>query len=135
MLRSIIISPNTDLTARLESALTAVGEVTITRKVDLYPSAVDLARIVRAQAPQLVFLSFAASDKAIEIVRFLENDAPGAQVKAVHRQQFVGPDEDNRHHRSLRLDRHVKRSTHKALQATVGRASAFGEDHQWHAFA
>ena len=84
MLRSIIISPNTELTARLETALSAVGDVAIARKLDLYPSAVDLARMIRAQSPQVVFLSFAVSDKAIEIVRFLENECPGAQVIALH---------------------------------------------------
>ena len=84
MLRSIIISPNVELAAHLESAVSAIGEVTVTRKLDLYPSATDLGRIVRAQPTDLVFLSFASPEKALEIVRFLEIDAPGVQVIAVH---------------------------------------------------
>src|ERR1700694_1430271 len=84
LLRSIIISPNADLAARLESALSVVGEVTISRKIDDYPSLVDLARVVRAQAPHLIFLSFAAPIKALEIVRFLDTEAPGMQIIAIH---------------------------------------------------
>ena len=84
MLRSIIISPNADLATRLESALSAVGEVSIIRKLDNYPSVVDFARMMRAQTPHVVFLSFAVPDRALEIVRFLDNDAPGVQVIAIH---------------------------------------------------
>jgi len=84
LLRSIIISPNADLATRLESALSAVGEVTVVRKIDGYPPPADLTRIVRAQGPHLVFLSFAEPEKAIEIVRFLSIEAPGMQVIAMH---------------------------------------------------
>ena len=84
MLRSIIICPNTELAARLEGAASAIGELSVARNLDQYPDTVDLARVVRAQGPQIVFLSFGSPEKAMSIVRFLEADAPGVQVIAVH---------------------------------------------------
>ncbi len=77
MLRSIIISPDQEMAQRLESALAATGEVTVGRILNRYPSAVDLVRTLRAHAPDAVFLSFEAVEKAQEVVKFLETEAPG----------------------------------------------------------
>jgi pilus assembly protein CpaE len=45
---------------------------------------VELARSVRAQAPEIVFLSFEIADKASELVKFLEGEAEGVQIVAIH---------------------------------------------------
>ncbi|MGH9559589.1 MAG: hypothetical protein ACRD30_10140, partial [Bryobacteraceae bacterium] len=84
MLHSIIICPDRTVADHLEAAVAAIGEVTVSRKLDRYPSAVDLVRTVRAHAPELVFLSFEMADKAREVVKFLENEAEGVQIVAIH---------------------------------------------------
>ncbi len=84
MLRSIVICPDQELAGRLEAALTATGEITIGRTLNRYPNAIDLVRSLRAHAPELVFLSFENLQKAQEVVKFLEAEADGIQVIAVH---------------------------------------------------
>lgn len=84
MLRSIIICPDQELAARLQSALEATGEVSVGRSLQRYPNAIDLIRTLRAHAPEVVFLSFQTLDKAQEVVRFLESEADGIQIVAVH---------------------------------------------------
>src|SRR5579872_5944078 len=85
MLRSIIICPDNDLAVRLETALKATGGVLVGRILNRYPNAIDLVRTLRAHAPEAVFLSFESSDKAQEVVKFLESEANGIQIVAVHR--------------------------------------------------
>ena len=85
MLRCIVICPDKDLAASLRNAITATGEVSIARALDTYPNSVDLLRVLRAQAPHIVFLSFESLDRAPELVKFLESEAPGIQIIAVHR--------------------------------------------------
>lgn len=84
MLRSIIICPDQELAARLQTALSATGEVSVGRSLNRYPNAIDLVRTLRAQAPEVVFLSFEALDKAQEVVHFLETEAEGIQIVAIH---------------------------------------------------
>src|SRR5579883_1096080 len=84
MLRSIMICPNAELAARLESALAATGCVTNGRILPRYPNGIDLIRTLRAQAPEAIFLSFEDLAKAHEVVRFLENEASGIQIVAIH---------------------------------------------------
>lgn len=83
MLRGLVICPDSELAERLQEVLAATNLVTIVRDLDHYPPPEDLMRYVRAQAPQLVFLSAESSPHAIEIVRFLEEHAPGLQVVAM----------------------------------------------------
>lgn len=85
MLRSIVICPDQGLAERLESAVTATGEITVGRTIHRYPNAIDLVRTLRAQAPEVVFLSFEQLQKAQEVVKFLESEAEGIQVIAVHK--------------------------------------------------
>ena len=84
MLRSIIICPAPELAARLEAAVTATGEVTVGRTLNRYPNAIDLVRTLRAHAPEVVFLSFESLEKAQEVVKFLEAEAAGVPVIAIH---------------------------------------------------
>lgn len=90
MLRSIIICPDAEMAARLESAVLATGQVTVGRILPRYPNSIDLVRTLRAHAPEAVFLSFADSAKAHEVVRFLENEANGIQIVAIHRHADAG---------------------------------------------
>ena len=62
-----------------------VGHVAILRHTDKYPHAHDLIRMIRTNAPQVVFLSLQELDKAMEIVREVEQNAPGVQLVAIHR--------------------------------------------------
>jgi pilus assembly protein CpaE len=84
MLRCIVICPDQKLAARLESAINATGEVSIGRSLYAYPNATDLVRTLRAQAPEIVFLSFESVDRALELVKFLESESEGVQIIAVH---------------------------------------------------
>jgi Flp pilus assembly CpaE family ATPase len=84
VLRSIIISPAPELAARLEAAVTATGEITVGRTLNRYPNAIDLVRTLRAHAPEVVFLSFESLEKAQEVVKFLEAEAAGLPVIAIH---------------------------------------------------
>src|SRR5262249_31224759 len=84
LLRSIIISPDVELAHELESAVCFNNEVTVTRTLDKYPTSLEMARVVRGQAPDILFLSFEAPDRAMEVVKYLEADTDGIQVIAVH---------------------------------------------------
>jgi pilus assembly protein CpaE len=84
VLRAIIICPGQELSDQLEAALMATGEVTIGRVFDRYPIAIDLVRSLRAHAPEVIFLSFETLDKAQDVAKFLEAEAPGMQIVAVH---------------------------------------------------
>src|SRR5579883_95244 len=82
MLRSIIICPDADLTERLETLLTEIG-AHVTRTLDHYPSSLELLRVVRAHAPQVVFVSTESIAKVLEIAKDLERNTPGIQVFAL----------------------------------------------------
>jgi pilus assembly protein CpaE len=85
LLRSIIISPDAELAARLEAALTRTGEVSVNRVLDRYPVAIDLVRTIRAHAPEVLFLNFESLEKAQELVAFAEKQWEGLQIIAIHR--------------------------------------------------
>jgi pilus assembly protein CpaE len=85
VLRAIVICPDQELAERLKSAVQATGEVTVQRILDRYPTAIDLVRALRAHAPEVVFLSFEAVEKAQELAKFLETEADGIQIVAIHR--------------------------------------------------
>lgn len=85
MLRSILICPDTELSDSLQDHLAEVGHVAVLRTVDKYPHAHDLIRMIRTNAPQVIFLSLQELDKAMEVVREVEQNAPGVQLVAIHR--------------------------------------------------
>ena len=84
MLRSIIICPDADLNERLETLLNEIG-AHVTRTLDRYPGALELLRVVRAHAPQVVFISTESISKTLEIARELEKNTPGVQIFALSR--------------------------------------------------
>jgi pilus assembly protein CpaE len=55
------------------------------RVLNAYPNANDLVRTLRAHAPDVIFLSFESVEMAQGTVRYLEREAEGVQVIAVHR--------------------------------------------------
>ena len=85
MLRAIIICPDPELSDGLEKILAEVGIAAVTRRLDRYPSAVELSRTLRAQAPQVVFLSIVSLEKAQEVVTAVEGYASGIQIVAMNR--------------------------------------------------
>lgn len=86
MLRSIIICPNHELAARLTTAVSETGVVTVGRTLLGYPNATDLVRTLRAQTPEVIFLSFESLEQALAVVKFVEAEAQGLQIIAVHHQ-------------------------------------------------
>src|SRR5882724_10779436 len=85
MRRSIIITPDVEVAQRLKSALDDLGPAGACRTIDQYPSAVDLTRLLRAQAPDIVFISVDSIEKATEVARYIELEVPGVQLIAVSR--------------------------------------------------
>ncbi len=85
MLRSIIISPDVELSGRLEAAVTWSQEVSVNRVLEQYPAAIDLVRTLRAHAPDILFLNFESLAKAQEVIAFVEKEAAGVQIIAFHR--------------------------------------------------
>ena len=83
MLRAIVICPDAEVNGRLESVLSEIGIVSVTRVMDRYPNAQELLRFLRAHAPQMVFLSTASLTKAGEVVREIEKNTPGVQIIAI----------------------------------------------------
>ena|SRR5579884_424963 len=85
MLRGIVICPDLDLNERLGAAIGETGLVTLTRVLDRYAGTQELVRILRAHAPQVVFLGTESMAKATETVREIEKTTPGVQIIAVGR--------------------------------------------------
>lgn len=85
MLRAVIISGDPNLAARLEEALADICRVGVVRTVDHYPELVELTRLLRAAAPEIVFLGTESMGRAAEFVRQVEANTPGVQIIAISR--------------------------------------------------
>src|SRR6476660_2621103 len=85
MLRGAIICPDQDLVAHLDQALLQLGKVGVVRAIGHYPELVELTRMLRASAPQVVFISMESISMATEMTRHIELHAPGVQIIAVSR--------------------------------------------------
>jgi pilus assembly protein CpaE len=85
MLRGAIVSPDQDLSSRLEQSLADVAYVGVVRSLDHYPDLVELTRVLRAAAPEIVFVSTESMSKAAELVRQVESVGPGIQIIAINR--------------------------------------------------
>ncbi len=84
MFQSIVISPDQALGGRLVSALQETETVTVAKQLNIYPTEVELTRLMRAHAAEIVFLSFESLEKALEIVRMLESEACNVQLVGFH---------------------------------------------------
>lgn len=84
MLRAIIVSPEAEVAERFSKAVAETGQIGVVRKLDRYPDSHELARILRAHAPHVAFVSIAALKQAIELSQLAEQAAPGIQCVAIH---------------------------------------------------
>lgn len=84
MLRGAIISPDQELSERLQAALEG-QRIAVLRRVYRYPNTVDLVRFLRAAAPQVVFLSVESRADALDVAARIAAGAPGTQVVALNR--------------------------------------------------
>ncbi|MBI4893451.1 MAG: hypothetical protein HY821_22710 [Acidobacteria bacterium] len=85
MLRALVICPDSRLAEMLDHALAAAQIVKVVRDFDHYPGELDFMRGVRANAPQVVFLSIESMVKAMDLLALIERETPGLQVVAVSR--------------------------------------------------
>jgi pilus assembly protein CpaE len=81
--RSINICPDQTLARELATAFEEIGYNGCVRVVDAYPAALDLQRVIRAHAPEVIFLSTESMPKAFETLKVLEAMLPGAPVVAI----------------------------------------------------
>jgi len=88
-MRAILICPNEDLKKEFEQAIAPHWMLNVSRTLDTYPSADDLRRVVRAWAPEIVFLNIESANMAEIISRALEAEFPGIQRVAIHPSQDV----------------------------------------------
>jgi pilus assembly protein CpaE len=82
MLRGFIICPDAELAAALEQAL-AETRMVRTSRGSYYPDTADLARVLRQQEPQVVFLSLESLEEGHRLIRSFEERAPGVPVVGV----------------------------------------------------
>ncbi|MBL8210112.1 MAG: hypothetical protein JNK87_05345 [Bryobacterales bacterium] len=85
MLKGAIICPDEELCQKLEELLQDMSVVSLTRSVPRYPNANELSRTLRANAPQVLFLSVENLSRALEIVTAAEAHLPGVQIVAINR--------------------------------------------------
>ena len=84
-LRSVIISPDQELAQYLSGIFLEMGGISVVRQMDRYPNQIDLTRLLRSHAPQVVFLSIEGASLATEIASQIDKLMPGVQVVAVGR--------------------------------------------------
>ena len=85
MLRSVIISPDKELSADLREALEKTHRIAVLRTLDSYPGEQDLVRFLRATAPEIVFLSLESSRSALAVASGIEAHSTGTQIVAIGR--------------------------------------------------
>src|SRR5438552_12155377 len=85
MLKGAVICPDRELGDRLVSALIESHRIGIVRRLEAYPSAVEVARFLRAAAPEVIFLSIETRQQALETAKRIEEAAPGLPLVAVNR--------------------------------------------------
>lgn len=83
-LRVLLICPSTGLRTQVTDAFDSLQEVTLSHTIPAYPSGSELARALRTYSPQLALLSFEKPETAVAVMRFLESEARGLPVIAIH---------------------------------------------------
>jgi pilus assembly protein CpaE len=85
MLRGAIICSDQDLITSLDEALFQIRRVAVVRTVDHYPDSVELTRMLRASAPQIIFIGTDMMTAAAETIHHIDTHAPGVQMIAIGR--------------------------------------------------
>lgn len=85
MLRSVIISPDAQLAERLEEVMLRTGRIGLVKSTDRYLAGHDLERFLRANAPQVIFVSTESLNSAIEVIAGAQAIFPGVQFVAIDR--------------------------------------------------
>jgi pilus assembly protein CpaE len=85
MLRSVIISPDVQLAERLEEVMLRAGRIGLAKSTNRYLSGHDLERFLRANAPQVIFISTESLNSAIEVIAGAHAVFPGVQFVAIDR--------------------------------------------------
>lgn len=85
MLKGIVICEDLDLSHSLSTVLGTTGAISITRKLHTYPDSTEVARLLRTQAPDVIFLSFESTQKARAILQSLESEGSLARVVGIGR--------------------------------------------------
>jgi len=88
-MRAILICRPGQLRKEFEQAVAPHQILQISRTADEYPSPQDLRRLVRAWAPEIVFLDIENIDMAELVARQLEAEFPAIQRVAIHSSQNV----------------------------------------------
>jgi Flp pilus assembly CpaE family ATPase len=86
-MRALLISPNDALRSGFMEAVTPFRRIALSKALDVYPPADALNRIVRAWAPEVVFLDIEDPGAAEVVSRQLESEFPTIQRVALHRSQ------------------------------------------------
>jgi len=83
-MRSILISPNQELRLQFDQAVAPFPSIGLSKRLDAYPDADLLSRVVRAWAPDVVFLSMEDAQATELICRQLSAEFPGVQGIGLH---------------------------------------------------
>jgi pilus assembly protein CpaE len=81
----MIVSPDRELTSDLHRVLANTGEVSIVRMLDQYPDLVELSRLLRSHAPQVMFVTLDSPSNVTRLATHVEQVTPGVQIVAVGR--------------------------------------------------
>jgi len=85
LFNSLVICPDQKMSGRLETALRETGQVNVAGVLNRYPDAAEVVRYLRAQAAEIVFLSFDSAAEALDTIKALEAAADSVQIVAIHR--------------------------------------------------
>ncbi len=88
-MRAILICPNEQIRTEFQQAIAPHWVLQVSRILDDYPTTEDLRRVVRAWAPEIVFLDIENNAKSELIARQLEAEFPAVQRVALHSSQNV----------------------------------------------
>jgi len=83
-MRSILISPNQELRRQFDEAVSSFKSIGLAKRLEAYPDPDLLSRVVRAWAPDVVFLSMEDPQAAELISRQLNTEFPGVQGIGIH---------------------------------------------------
>ena len=89
-MRAVVICPDQEVSLCLQEMTAEITGLAIARTVNHYPNELNLVRIIRAVAPQVIFLSIESMDTALEIASFLAEKAPGLHLVALSRSRDPG---------------------------------------------